>query len=72
MAANLPELYKNNVGPVGDRQQKRRGDVLYTALMPFKRELTEDQRHISDTFIEQYLKREQITCTQKLNTVSTT
>lgn len=35
MAANLPELYKNNVGPVGDRQEKER-DVLYTALMPLK------------------------------------
>lgn len=39
MAANLPELYKNNVGPVGDRQQKEK-DVLYTALMPFNWELT--------------------------------
>ena len=35
MAANLPELYKNNVGPVGDRGERER-DVLYTALMPLK------------------------------------
>lgn len=27
MAANLPELYKNNVGPVGDRQEKQRCSV---------------------------------------------
>ena len=39
MAANLPELYKNNVGPAGDRQEKER-DVLYTALMPLKWEFT--------------------------------
>lgn len=39
MAANLPELYKNNVGPVGYRQEKER-DVLYTALMPLKSEVT--------------------------------
>lgn len=38
MAANLPELYKNNVGPVGDRREKER-DVLYTALMPLKWEI---------------------------------
>lgn len=43
MAANLPELYKNNVGPVGDRQEKER-DVLYTALMPLKWEITKKKR----------------------------
>lgn len=34
MAANLPELYENNVGQTGER------DVLYTALMPLKSEFT--------------------------------
>lgn len=48
MAANLPELYKNNVGPVGDRQEKER-DVLYTALMPHKWEITKKNQNISQS-----------------------
>lgn len=48
MAANLPELYKNNVGPVGDRREKER-DVLYTALMPLKWEIykTKEQTYLN-------------------------
>lgn len=55
MAANLPELYKNNVGPVGDRREKER-DVLYTALMPLKWEIYKKKkknRHISIMLVQQ-------------------
>lgn len=50
MAANLPELYKNNVGPVGDRQEKER-DVLYTALMPLN--MRNNKEHISVMLVQQ-------------------
>lgn len=49
MAANLPELYKNNVGPV----DRRKSDVLYTALMPLKWKLT---YNISVMPVQQYLR----------------
>ena len=51
MAANLPELYKNNVGPVGYRQEKER-DVLYTALMPLN--MRNNKEHISVMLVQQY------------------
>lgn len=53
MAANLPELYKNNVGPVGDWQEKER-DVMYTALMPLKWEIT--KRVETDMLVQHYLR----------------
>lgn len=54
MAANLPELYKNNVGPVN----RRKSDVLYTALMPLKWKITErtEMYSISVMLVQQYLR----------------
>lgn len=45
MAANLPELYENDVGQTGER------DVLYTALMPLKSEFTKNKNQTSQSYL---------------------
>lgn len=57
MAANLPELYKNNAGQTGER------DVLYTALMPLKSEFTKKPQDISIILVQ----RQFIMCTESEN-----